>query len=394
MPNIARVTIFITFVHLALGAILPYLPVWLSVTKGLSGVQIGIILASPSFGSIVVGPLTAAWAEGCKDRRTPIIVLSLLALIGHALLSVLGPFWPIAIGCFAAGVARQCLVAFSEATTLHATAQSRIWPYGRARAIASTGFAISSLGAGAVLQAYGVDSVYVWFLVAILGTFLCTLWIKADPVTVHVKSPLVARLKGGVSLFAKPALLCGVIAAGLIQAAHAFYYGFSSTLWLAQGFTGTQVGLLWALGVGVEVLFLAFVVNRLTHVRPEVMILIGGIGSMLRWGAMSFGFGLAVSIPIQMLHALTFAATHIGFMRLIEREISPAQRATGQQLSSSLIMSPIMGLASIGAGWLYDHVQGAGYWSGFGLAMAGVVLMGVVLVGRRLLKVLWPISTS
>ena len=90
MPNVARVTIFITFVHLALGAILPYLPVWLGVTKGLSGVQIGIILASPSFGSIVVGPLTAAWAEGCKDRRTPIIVLSLLALVGHALLYVLG----------------------------------------------------------------------------------------------------------------------------------------------------------------------------------------------------------------------------------------------------------------------------------------------------------------
>jgi MFS transporter, PPP family, 3-phenylpropionic acid transporter len=73
MPNIARVTLYIMFVHLALGAIIPYLPVWLGATKGLSGAQIGIILASSSFGRMIFGPLAAAWAEGRKDRRTPLI---------------------------------------------------------------------------------------------------------------------------------------------------------------------------------------------------------------------------------------------------------------------------------------------------------------------------------
>jgi MFS transporter, PPP family, 3-phenylpropionic acid transporter len=382
MPNIARVTIFIMFVHLSLGAIMPYLPVWLGETKGLSGAQIGIILASSSFGRIVVGPLAAAWAEGRKNGRTPLLVFSLSVALGYVAYLFLGPFWPIALGCFVTGIAGQCLVASSEAATLKITASSVIWPYGRARAVASTGFAIASLGAGAVIQAYGVDGIYVWFIIATFGTFFCALWLRPDPVAVHEAKPLILRLKGGLSLFAKPTFLACVIAAGFIQSAHAFYYGFSSTLWLAQGFTGTQVGLLWALGVAVEVLFLAFAVQRLTHIRPETMILIGGIGSIVRWGAMSFGFGLAIAFPIQILHALTFAITHIGFMRLIEREISPDQRATGQQLSSSLIMSPAMGLASIGAGWLYDHYQGGGYWSGFGLALAGCALVGVVLVGR------------
>jgi MFS transporter, PPP family, 3-phenylpropionic acid transporter len=387
MPNIARVTIFIMFVHLSLGAIMPYLPVWLGETKGLSGAQIGVILASSSFGRIFIGPLAAAWAEGRKDRRTALIVFSLMVALGYVVYPFMGPFWPIAIACFLVGMAGQCLVASAEAATLNATAHSRIWPYGRARAIASTGFAVASLGAGAAIQVYGIDAVYVWFLFATFGTFFCSLWLMPEPVTAPVSTPLASRLKDGLTLFAKPTFLVCVIAAGLIQSAHAFYYGFSSTLWLAQGFTGTQVGLLWALGVGVEVLFLAFGVQHLRHIRPETLILIGGLGSMIRWGAMSFGFGLAISFPIQILHALTFAMTHIGLMRLIEREIMPHQRATGQQLSSSLIMSPAMGLASIGAGWLYDHYQGGGYLSGFGLAAAGVVLVGMVLVGRRRLAV-------
>jgi predicted MFS family arabinose efflux permease len=226
MPNIVRVTLLIMFVHLSLGAIMPYLPVWLGQTKGLSGAQIGIILASSSFGRIVVGPLAAAWAEGRKDSRTPLIVFSLCVALGYVVYPFVGPFWPIALACFATGIAGQCLVASSEATTLKATSHSQVWPYGRARAMASTGFAIASLGAGAIIQSFGINGIYVWFVVATFGTFLCTLWLLPDPIIVNERQPLRHRLKGGLALFAKPRFLACVVAAGLIQSAHAFYYGF------------------------------------------------------------------------------------------------------------------------------------------------------------------------
>lgn len=383
MPNIVRVTILIMFVHLSLGAIMPYLPVWLGETKGLSGAQIGIILASSSFGRIIIGPLAAAWAEGRRDRRTPLIVFAFCVAIGYLAYPSFGPFWPIAIVCFATGVAGQCLVAFTEATTLRVTANSTFWPYGRARAMASTAFAIASLGAGAAVQAFGIGAAYTWFLAATFATFIWSLTLKPEPVDVFAVKPLLGRLSDGLILFARPLFFLGVLAAGFIQAAHAFYYGFSSTLWLAQGFTGTQVGLLWALGVAVEVLFLAFVANRLNAIKPEVMILIGGLGAIVRWGSMSFGFGLATSFVIQVLHAMTFATTHIGFMRLIEGELTPDQRATGQQLSSSLIMSPLMGIASIGAGWLFDHYKMGGYWSGVALATVGCVLISTTLFAKQ-----------
>jgi MFS transporter, PPP family, 3-phenylpropionic acid transporter len=379
MPNIARVTLFITCAHLALGAIIPYLPVWLGATKGLSGAQIGIVLASSSFGRIFFGPLAAAWAEGRKDRRTPLIVFASLVALGYISFPFLGPFWPIALGCFSTGVAFQCMMAFTEAATLRATATSTAWPYGRARAVASAAFACASLGAGALIQAFTINAAFVWFLVASLAVVVCGFCLKPEPVDLTDKKPMAGRLRGGFGLFSKPVFLVSVIAAGLIQGAHAFYYGFSSTLWLAQGFTGTQVGTLWAGAVAVEVLFLAFAVHRLTHIRPEMMILIGGLGSIVRWAALSFGLSLGATYAVQSLHALTFAITHIGLMRLIEQEVVQDARATAQQVSSSLIMSPVMGLASIAAGFLYDYAKAGGYWSGVFMAGAGVLVMSIYL---------------
>lgn len=375
MPNIARVTLFIMFVHGALGAIIPYLPVWFSQTKGMSGAEIGLVLASSSFGRIIFGPLAAAWAEGRTDRRTPLLVFAGCTALGYATFGFAQPFWPIAIICFATGIAVQCLVAFAEATTLRETWGSQIWPYGRARAMASLAFAGASLGAGALVQIFGINAAYVWFLVATSATFLWCFTLRPDRVEISDKKPLGGRVRGGFRLLSRPNFLIGVLAAGLIQAAHAFYYGFSSKLWLEQGFTGTQVGLLWAMGVGVEVMFLVLIANRLGRVPPFVLMLIGGLGSAVRWIAMSFGLGLEASFVIQSLHAFSFAVTHIGLMNLMERELGQDERATGQQISSSLIMSPLMGVASIGAGFLYDHFGGQGYWSGFMLAGGGSLLL-------------------
>jgi MFS transporter, PPP family, 3-phenylpropionic acid transporter len=141
--------------------------------------------------------------------------------------------------------------------------------------------------------------------------------------------------------------------------------------------------MLWAVGVVAEVAFLALAANRLGRFRPELLILVGGLGAMIRWSVLAFSPGFWVASAVQLLHAGTFAATHIGFMRLLEVEVHPDQRPTGQQLASSILMSPVMGLASIGAGWLYDHFGVDGYWSGVVLAACGIACVSFVLLRAR-----------
>ena len=376
-------TLFMMLAHVALGAVMPYLPVWLATTKSLTGAQIGIILASSSFGRILVGPLVAAWAEGRGDRRIPLIVFSSALALGYLSFPFLGAFWPIALACFATGVMFQCLMPFAEAGVMRVTSNSRRWPYGRARAAASAAFVLANLGAGATIQAFSVEAVYAWFIIASLATMACGFWLHPEPIAQPAATPLGTRLLDGFALFKSRTFLLAVVAASFIQAAHAFYYGFSSQLWLKQGFSGSQVGMLWAFGVIVEIGFFALLASRLNHFRPETLILWGGIASIIRWAAFAQTPDLGVTFLVQALHAVTFAATHMGFMRLIDAEIPLAQRATGQQLGSALIMSPIMGLASIVAGTLYDHFSSGGYWSGVILATIGLILISLLLSPRQ-----------
>ena len=376
-------TLFMMLAHVALGAIMPYLPVWLATTKSLTGAQIGVILASSSFGRILVGPLVAAWAEGRGDRRIPLIVFSSALALGYLSFPFLGAFWPIALACFATGVMFQCLMPFAEAGVMRVTSNSRRWPYGRARAAASAAFVLANLGAGATIQAFSVEAVYAWFIIASLATMACGFWLHPEPIAQPAATPLGTRLLDGFALFKSRTFLLAVVAASFIQAAHAFYYGFSSQLWLKQGFSGSQVGMLWAFGVIVEIGFFALLASRLNHFRPETLILWGGIASIIRWAAFAQTPDLGVTFLVQALHAVTFAATHMGFMRLIDAEIPLAQRATGQQLGSALIMSPIMGLASIVAGTLYDHFSSGGYWSGVILATIGLILISLLLSPRQ-----------
>ncbi|WP_395630975.1 MFS transporter [Aquidulcibacter sp.] len=383
MPSIARMTLFMMLAHVALGAIMPYLPVWLATTKGLTGAQIGVILASSSFGRILVGPLVAAWAEGRGDRRIPLIVFSSALALGYLSFPFLGAFWPIALACFATGVMFQCLMPFAEAGVMRVTSNSRRWPYGRARAAASAAFVLANLGAGATIQAFNVEAVYAWFIIASLATMACGFWLHPEPIAQPAATPLGTRLLDGFALFKSRTFFLAVLAASFIQAAHAFYYGFSSQLWLKQGFSGSQVGMLWAFGVIVEIAFFALLASRLNHFRPETLILWGGIASIIRWAAFAQTPDLGVTFMVQALHALTFAATHMGFMRLIDAEIPLAQRATGQQLGSALIMSPTMGLASIAAGTLYDQFSSGGYWSGVILATVGLILISLLLSPRQ-----------
>jgi PPP family 3-phenylpropionic acid transporter len=383
MPSIARMTLFMMLAHVALGATMPYLPVWLATTKGLSGAQIGVILASSSFGRILVGPLVAAWAEGRRDRRIPLIVFSSALAAGYLSFPFLGVFWPIALACFVTGVMFQCLMPFAEAGVMRVTSKSRHWPYGRARAAASAAFVLANLGAGATIHAFGVEAVYAWFIIACSATMACGLWLQPEPIAQPVVTPLSTRVIDSFALFKRRRFFWAVVAASFIQAAHAFYYGFSSKLWLEQGFSGSQVGMLWAFGVIVEIAFFALLASRLNHFRPETLILWGGIASIIRWAAFAQTPDLSLTFLLQALHALTFAATHLGFMRLIDAEIPLARHVTAQQLGSAIIMSPIMGLASIAAGTLYDQFQSGGYWIGVALATIGSVLISLLLSPRQ-----------
>jgi PPP family 3-phenylpropionic acid transporter len=170
--------------------------------------------------------------------------------------------------------------------------------------------------------------------------------------------------------------------AGLIQGAHAFYYGFSTILWRGQGISEPVIGLLWGVGVAAEVAFMWFLEPWRRKVGPEKLMILGGAAAVLRWVAYAFAPPLWMLFPMQLLHALTFAASFLASLRLIEKLTPPANASAAQAINSALSGGFTLGVATLFAGPLFDAFGSYGY-----LAMAGVAALGlagaIALNGRR-----------
>jgi PPP family 3-phenylpropionic acid transporter len=101
-----------------------------------------------------------------------------------------------------------------------------------------------------------------------------------------------------------------------------------------------------------------------THVSTRFsalgLIATGGLAAVLRFGAFAFDPSPALIAPLQLLHAFTFGATHLGLMGLLGLHVS-AHSAGRAQTYSSTVLGAVMALAMLSAGWLYAHFGVAAY---------------------------------
>jgi PPP family 3-phenylpropionic acid transporter len=85
---------------------------------------------------------------------------------------------------------------------------------------------------------------------------------------------------------------------------------------------------------------------------------------------MAFDPPLAMLFALQVLHALTYAATHLGAMQFLARAVPPDQSATAQGVYA-LVTS---GLAAM----LANHVAGLSYAAAGGRAYFAMALMALI----------------
>ncbi len=181
-------------------------------------------------------------------------------------------------------------------------------------------------------------------------------------------------------LWSNPAFLAVAAAASLTQGSHALYYGFSTMEWRAAGISGITIGVLWAIGVLAEIVLFAF--SARLAIGPTMLLMLGAAGAILRWGAMAFDPPTAVLLPLQLLHAASFGAAHLGAMGFLARAVPRELAATAQGLVatvSGIVMASATGLS----GLIYAASGSFAY-----LAMAAMGLAGFAcaLIAHNLLR--------
>ena len=364
-----RATLFGMALFLLVGANLPFLPVWMETERGLSGGQISAIIAAATLIRIFAGPMIAAEAER-RGLRAVLGMLALMTMLSYLALFPGGPLLLAATLLICTYVSWGVLSPLSEGLLLASTQEGRP-DYGVARALGSASFIVSSLGVGALVKSFGAEWALWAMIAASFGLCVASLLLPPDTPLPAARRGFGQTLKEGFALYRNRRLLLLALSVSLIQSAHAYYYNLGSNVWLGQGIDASHLGALWSIGVAAEVILLLFsgwlfVRSRWT---PGALILLGGAGAALRWILIGFAPPLALLYALQTLHALSFAATHIGGLRFLNEEVAAGKVPLAMAINSAIAFGPMLAIFGLMAGWYYDlsagqgaGAQARGYW--------------------------------
>ncbi|MEQ1616926.1 MAG: MFS transporter [Terricaulis sp.] len=369
----SRLTLVMAFLFSASGMLMVFLPRWLAGEHGLNGGQIGAVLSLAQLTRILTGPLIAAWADATPDRNAPLRLVSAATIAAFAAFFFLAHgFWSLLLLGLVALSLMQAMTPLVEAGVLRATAHGKL-SYGVARGVGSISFIVATTAGGALVSRFGPGAVVVWTLAAFsMAAASAWLGLRREAHISVVRTPG-EGMNAFAALLRQRGFLLLIVSCGLIQSAHAFYYGFSTLVWQAQGLDDATAGMLWGFGVAVEVVFLLCLSPIERHVSPQTLILAGAAGGVARWLIMGFGPVGLVLWPLQALHMLSFAAAHVGAMRLLYRA-APERAAMAQTLYAGLSGGLFMGASSQFSGILYDLHGARGYWLMAALAALGGAL--------------------
>ena len=360
-------TAFYFAIFMAIGANVPYWPLWLE-NWGLSEGDIGLFIGLGIAIRVVAGVAIPVLADRLDARRRSLAVLCVAAGVFF-----FAHFWiesrmtlllvTIAVGVFLAG-AMPIAEALSAAAARHFN-----FEYAHARGAGTLSFLIANLIGGILIAWFGFGFLVGWIALALIVAG-CVAWTHPGGGFVQSTPP---RFREIGKLMLTPSFAIFTAAIALPQASQAVMFTYGSIHWRDLGFSEATIGMLWGLSVTVEIVFMLLMGGRLiAWLGPVGAMALSAVAAMIRWTVMAFDPGLAVLIPLQAMHALTFAAGHLGAIAFISVAIPERFGASAQGLFGGLAIGVCLASATLVAHVLFPLYGGETYFLGTGMAAAGL----------------------
>ena len=349
--------------------IISFLPLYLKY-KGLSGTEIGWVLAIGPFASIISQPFWGYLSDKYKTVKRMLI----LSIIGMLVMSItffnmdslltiliigaLFYFFSSPVGALSDSLAQR------RAQDLHIS-------FGSIRMWGSVGFAFSSLIVGEILTKFGVQFI-VWPYV-IMGTVLLLISfsitdVKTDSTPVQLKD--VNKL-----LKNKPFILFlfFMMFITITHRANDSYIGLYIT---ELGGSEAFVGFAWFVGVISEAAIFAFAAFWFRKYHPITFIIIASTLYSTRWFLYGFTTSPILIIAFQVLHGLTFGIFYIAAFDYVSRIIPNLLQSTGHLIFYSVLFGVSGIIGSMAGGMIIEAYSGHQLYFGMGiLSFIGVICL-------------------
>ena len=373
----ARLAAFGAAYFLAAGAFMSYWPVWLR-DRGITDPEIGTLFMTRQLVGVAAMLGMGIIAHRLGRLRGLLFGLSLAGVVMMGAYQISHTFLALLMTGLIWGIVWSPIMALYDGVLVN-EAKRRGIVYGRLRMWGSVAFIFGTLFTGVAVDRYGPPSVLFIGLagVALLVPFALLLP-KAEPREAGVAhhAPF-----GLFELFRNKPFVLFMIGAGFCQSSHAVLYSFGTLTWRTAGIDDVTISLLWGESVAVEILMMVVSGWLLRRIGVVRLIGLGLACGVVRWTGMAFTNDLPVLVVLQLLHAGTFAACHLGAMAFIQRALPPSGMALGQSIYYALGTGATQAVIFQFAGLLYARY---GQHAFLGMTVISAVgLVAIVMLARR-----------
>lgn len=331
------------------GAYSPYFTLYLK-DLGFAAVQIGILFAIPQV-MRMVGPGAWGWLADATGATAGILrIAALAAFASFGLLYGVGSFaWVFAaLAVFHFFTSAQ--MPLIEAITLEHVRDSP-GRYGRIRLWGSVGFIVAVLGLGALLDHFPPRVVLDFTALMLALTALIAWAIRPAKPAGRPERPAEPLTQ----VLARPAVRTFLAAGAANAFAHAGLYAFYSLHLAEHGYAKTTIGLMWTIGVVIEILVFRFMPRIMTRWRADTLFIstfaVCGVRFLIIALAVDHWWLLAIA---QLMHASTFAIYHASAVALVAGHFGPGNQARGQAIYISVSFGLGGFVGGIVSGYAWD----------------------------------------
>jgi len=368
------------FLFFALLAIfIPFLPVYFD-EQGLSPSQIGFIVGTGGFITIVAQPLWGMISDRTKTIRKVLLLLLVCAIMTGFVLYHTGTYSLIILFAMLTYFFLMPVDPLTESLNFR-VAESAGISYGSLRTYGALGYAVMSLFAGYIMTSFGAHSLAYLFAAIGLISFIITLFMPDAPVS--GKPVTLSSLKHFLSSRETLLFLILVFISSIPARMNDTYLG----VYIKElGGTASLVGQAWFLAAGSEIVVFALSFWWLRKGSELMLIAFSGFFYFIRFFASAWIEDPHLLAYLQLLQLLTFPVFYSAAIQYLYRIVPVEWRATGQTVLALLFFGVSGIIASFAGGALYEAFGGRTLFLTIsGMSLAGT-LFGIVLYriyGRR-----------
>ncbi len=311
-----------------LGLFLPFFNLY-CYHLGFSGFEIGVLNSVKTLTTALFPMIWATIADRFHIRRPIYIFCTFASTAAWGLFLLTTDFWLMFAIIAVYGFFYAPIIAFLESFSMDLLGREKA-RYGRLRAWGSLSFVLVVIITGRIIDAFSTDIIIVMILAGSLAHAVFSIAVPT------VKKTHASDFFAGARTMLNRRVIIFVIAAFLMLASHGTYYGFFSIHLENLGFSGSFIGITWALASVSEIFVMVTSHRLLKRFSYENVLIAAFIVAVIRWGILFFAAAAPLILFSQLLHAMTYGAFHVASILYMDQLTPKEAKTLGQAVNNAV----------------------------------------------------------